>query len=377
MIKFESVTKIFGDGTQALRQVSFDVEGGELVLITGPSGSGKTTIMRLLLKEHLPTEGEIQFKNYLLSEIRGSKVPYHRRQIGVVFQDYRLITELNVWENIALPLQIVGKKQDEIESRVTDLLKLISLTDKAWVFPQQLSGGEAQRVSIARALATGPNVIFADEPTGNLDKDSSLHITKLFKKINELGTTVILATHDSQVLDELSQHRRIELVKGKINLDTSRPEVNKSGASKPENNRSAPNKTSGEKSDDQSKETGNSNQPEQEKSTNKSEKTNKNVANTTKEADQKSQDDQTATICKDNKKDREDQRQSTDQELDEPEVKQDKSTKSASEIDKKPYEKNDDKPRKKSRFAQIIDSLLRKKQPKKEDKESTTDEKSE
>lgn len=219
MISFAHVTKKFGD-TAALADVSFEVEKGELVLIIGPSGSGKTTLMRLLIKEYEPTEGEIIFDGESLKKVRGGGVAKHRRRIGVVFQDYKLLPEMNVWENIALPLSIIGKSQAETESRVTDLLKLIGLTDKALLFPSQLSGGEAQRVSIARALATGPGIIFADEPTGNLDPETSLSIAKLLRQINKLGTTLLLATHDSTVLSALSGERKITLRKGELVDDT-------------------------------------------------------------------------------------------------------------------------------------------------------------
>ena len=225
MIIFSSVTKTFGNGTTALDNISLRVEPGELVVITGPSGSGKTTLMRLLIREYDTTSGEISFYDLSLKKIKNKQIPHHRRQIGVVFQDYKLLPDLNVWENIALPLNIVGRKQSEIESRVTDLLKLIGLEDNAWLFPAQLSGGEAQRVSIARALATGPDVIFADEPTGNLDKDTSLAITKLLTKINELGTTVLIATHDTSVLNALEKSRQIHLDKGKLDKDTHPKEI--------------------------------------------------------------------------------------------------------------------------------------------------------
>jgi cell division transport system ATP-binding protein len=219
MISFAHVTKKFGE-TAALTDVSFEVEKGELVLIIGPSGSGKTTLMRLLIKEYEPSEGEIIFDGSSLAKVRGGGVSKHRRRIGVVFQDYKLLPEMNVWENIALPLSIIGKGQAETESRVTDLLKLIGLTDKASLFPSQLSGGEAQRVSIARALATGPGIIFADEPTGNLDPETSLSIAKLLRQINKLGTTLLLATHDSIVLNILAGERKITLRKGELIDDT-------------------------------------------------------------------------------------------------------------------------------------------------------------
>jgi cell division transport system ATP-binding protein len=220
MIRFETVSKQFGDDTFALKQVSFEVAPGDFVLLTGPSGSGKTTIMRLLTKEYIPTEGEIYFENQALSEIKKSQIHLHRRKIGVVFQDYKLLPELNVWENIALALNILGKGQDEIESRVSDLLRLVNLVDKAFLFPNQLSGGEAQRVSIARALATGPSVIFADEPTGNLDSETSLQIARLFKKINELGTTVLIATHDTGVLEALPHAHLLHLERGSLTKDS-------------------------------------------------------------------------------------------------------------------------------------------------------------
>lgn len=220
MIVFDKVTKRFGDDTFALQDVSFEIDPGEFVFLTGPSGSGKTTVMRLLTREYTPSEGEITFGETPLHELKSNQVFQHRRQIGVIFQDYKLLAESNVWENIALPLYIIGKSQAEIESRVTDLLKLVNLVDKAYLFPSQLSGGEAQRVSIARALATGPRVIFADEPTGNLDPETSLSIAKLLHKINQLGTTVLLATHDTGVLDSLKGERRLQLDKGKLVKDT-------------------------------------------------------------------------------------------------------------------------------------------------------------
>ena len=201
MIKFQKVTQRFSDGTEAFSELTFSVDDGELVLITGPSGSGKTTIMNLLLNEYQPVVGEIIFDDEPLSKIKRSRLPQHRRKIGVVFQDYKLIEELNVWENIALPLYIQREKQADIEDRVTDLLKLVGLVDKALIFPKQLSGGEAQRISIARALATGPSLIFADEPTGNLDTKTADHIINLLSKINQLGTTVIIATHDPLIIE--------------------------------------------------------------------------------------------------------------------------------------------------------------------------------
>lgn len=213
MIVFSSVSKSFADKPTAIFDLNLEINDGDLLVITGPSGAGKTTLMKLLIREYLPTSGEIIFENSPLSKYKNSELPSLRRKIGVVFQDYKLIEDMNIWENIALPLYISNKKDEEIESRVTDLLNLIGLADKALLFPRQLSGGEAQRVSIARALATAPKVIFADEPTGNLDKEATLKITRLLKKINELGTTLLFATHDQLVLDELGNKKTIHLVK--------------------------------------------------------------------------------------------------------------------------------------------------------------------
>lgn len=221
MIIFNSVSKHFGPDTQpALEDVSFDIQPGELVLVTGRSGSGKTTLMKLMTKEYLPTAGEITIDEIPLSGIKSSQAYQIRRKIGVVFQDYRLLPELTVWENIALALSIIHTDQQEIEQRVTDLLELTGLTEKAFLFPQQLSGGEAQRVSIARALSTAPKVIFADEPTGNLDEETSKSIVQLLQKINELGTTLLVTTHDVMVKDMLKGERNMKLEGGRLVEDT-------------------------------------------------------------------------------------------------------------------------------------------------------------
>ena len=213
MIIFSGVSKQFGDQATGINHFSLQINDGEFLVITGPSGVGKTTLMKLLIREYEPSEGEIEIDGQTISQLKKSQIPELRRKIGVVFQDYKLINELNIWENIALPLYIAKKTDQEIEERVTDLLNLIELNDKALLFPRQLSGGEAQRVSIARALATGPKVIFADEPTGNLDAKASLMIADLLKKINQLGTTLLFATHDQLVLDRLSKEKIVQLSK--------------------------------------------------------------------------------------------------------------------------------------------------------------------
>ena len=165
MIVFDKVSKKFFNDTFGVKEVSFEIDPGELILITGPTGSGKTTLMRLITKEYLPSAGEVIFDGTPLAEIVGASLPLHRRRIGVVFQDYRLLPESNVWENVALPLLIAGKSDAQVEERVTDLLELVKLENKAELFPKELSGGEAQRVSIARAIAVAPPVLFADEPS--------------------------------------------------------------------------------------------------------------------------------------------------------------------------------------------------------------------
>jgi len=220
MIRFNGVSKEFAPDDFGIKSVSFLIEPGEFVFITGPSGSGKTTLMRLMIREYAITAGEITFFDTIVNTLNKNSIPMLRRRIGVVFQDYKLLPELNVWENIALPLQIIGQDEAEIERRVTDLLKLIGLPEKAYLFPSQLSGGEAQRVGIARALATGPEVIFADEPTGNLAAKNSTGIVSLLKKINELGTTILFATHDQDLIEE-KEFRTLIFDSGSLIKDTN------------------------------------------------------------------------------------------------------------------------------------------------------------
>jgi cell division transport system ATP-binding protein len=220
MIKFSKITKQFDGEKPALDKVSFEIDAGELAVITGPSGSGKTTLLKLLTREYTPSNGEVYFQDENVGSLKDSGIAAHRRKIGAVFQDYKLLPELNVWENIALALSIVHRSDSEIAEKVTDLLKLVGLEDKAYLFPHQLSGGEAQRISIARALSTAPVLIFADEPTGNLDAVTSLIIAKLLRKINHLGTTVLVTTHDPVVISELSKARHLNLEGGVLKKDS-------------------------------------------------------------------------------------------------------------------------------------------------------------
>jgi cell division transport system ATP-binding protein len=222
MIFFRDVSVTFPSQHTALEGVTFYIRPNALVFITGKSGSGKTSLMKLLTTEYRPTNGSVLFNGTDLATLPSHKTHHHRRKIGVIFQDYHLLPELNVWENIALPLSIANRGQ-EADERVTDLLNLVELTDKAFLFPHQLSGGEAQRVSIARALAAAPDVLFADEPTGNLDAETGAHIAEILVKINELGTTLLFATHDLSFLKRFPKHHHLELKQGKVTTDSRPP----------------------------------------------------------------------------------------------------------------------------------------------------------
>jgi cell division transport system ATP-binding protein len=210
MIEFDKVTKTFPTGITVLQDISFTIEPGELVAITGPSGAGKTTLLRLLIREILPTKGTIKVDKLNLGNLRAKELPKLRRVIGPVFQDFKLLEDRSAAENVALILEILGKDYEEAFKLAEKLLKHVKLQGKENLFPRQLSGGELQRVAIARALATRPKILFADEPTGNLDTKTSQGIIKLLHEINDSGTTVIIATHNDRVLDALDT-RVIEL----------------------------------------------------------------------------------------------------------------------------------------------------------------------
>lgn len=218
MIRFEKVSKKYSQGTIALDNVSFLINKGEFVFLVGPSGAGKTTILRLLLREILPTKGKIFVEGEDVVKMSKKKVPLLRRKIGAAFQDFKLLFDRTVFENVSLALEILGKKSEEIKREVNKVLSLVGLKDKGSLFPIQLSGGEFQRTVIARAMVAKPKILFADEPTGNLDRDTSWQIVNLLKQINKLGTTVIMATHNVEIVDSMSQ-RVIRLEKGKIVSD--------------------------------------------------------------------------------------------------------------------------------------------------------------
>lgn len=226
MIKFENVSKKYSQGTTALDNVSFSIDKGEFVFLVGPSGAGKTTILRLLLAEILPTKGKISVDGEDVVKMPKSKIPFLRRKIGAAFQDFKLLFDRTVLENVSLALEILGKKEEEIKKEVQKTLSLVGLEDKADLFPVQLSGGEFQRTVIARAVVAKPKILFADEPTGNLDQDIGWQIVNLLKQINKMGTTVIMATHNREVVDSLAQ-RVIGLKKGKITSDKKKGKAKK------------------------------------------------------------------------------------------------------------------------------------------------------
>lgn len=221
MIDFSHVTKSYPTGEVVLDDVSFDVAQGDLVVITGKSGAGKTTIGRLLIRDVMPTKGTITIDGIDLAKMKSKDIPELRRKIGVVFQDYKIIPDKTVYENIEYALQIAGVDKNKIPERIGHLLELVGIPGKENLFPVQLSGGELQRASIARAIASDPPILFADEPTGNLDKETSMEIFDLLKKINEAGTTIIMATHDVTLIEN-NPARHIHLQHGKIVKDHDR-----------------------------------------------------------------------------------------------------------------------------------------------------------
>jgi len=221
MLRFDNVTHQFGNGKVALSDITFQIEPSDFLFLVGPSGAGKTTILRLLLREFSPTKGKIFLKDKELSDIKKSKIPYLRRRIGSAFQDFKLLEDRTVFENISLGLHIWGKKEKEVKEAVRRILDLVSLEKEADLFPAQLSGGEVQRAVIARALISGPEILFADEPTGNLDPETAWQIVSLLKEINKNGTTVMVATHNADIVNSLKD-RVIRLEKGRMVSDTAK-----------------------------------------------------------------------------------------------------------------------------------------------------------
>ena len=205
MIEFSEVTKSYTVGTQALRGISMQIEDGEFVFLVGPSGSGKSTIIKMITGELRPTSGSVHVNGYSLEHIRKREVPYLRRTVGVVFQDFRLIPNMTVYENVAFAMRVIGAREREIKERVPYVLELVGMNDKSRRHPTELSGGEQQRLAIARALVNNPSTIIADEPTGNLDPARSLEIMSLLQEINNLGTTMLVVTHEMDLVDRFAK----------------------------------------------------------------------------------------------------------------------------------------------------------------------------
>jgi len=201
MIEFNDVTKIFPNGTVALENVNLKIEDGEFVFIVGESGAGKSTLMRLLLREEKVTSGVLRVGDYDLTRIPNYKIPYYRRQLGMVFQDFRLFDKKTVYENVAFAMRVIGEPTSVIKRRVPTILSIVGLVDKYKNFPSELSGGEQQRVALARALANNPRIIIADEPTANIDPKMKMEIMNLLAKINSKGKTVIVVTHEKNIVD--------------------------------------------------------------------------------------------------------------------------------------------------------------------------------
>ena len=218
MIEFTDVVKNYSPDTQALRGITMQIDDGEFAFLVGPSGSGKSTIIKLITGELKPTSGSVHVNGYSLERIRKREIPYLRRTVGVVFQDFRLIEKMTVYENVAFAMRVVGAKEKEIKERVPYVLELVGLEGKMNRHPNEMSGGEQQRLAIARALVNNPSTIIADEPTGNLDPERSFEIMALLKEINNLGTTVLVVTH-AQNLVELFGERVITIDEGVVVSD--------------------------------------------------------------------------------------------------------------------------------------------------------------
>jgi cell division transport system ATP-binding protein len=218
MIRLRDVTKVYEGGTVAVRDVSLDIQKGEFVFLVGPSGSGKSTIIRLLLRSDSVTRGNIWVAGKDITQLPSWKVPFLRRSVGTVFQDFKLLPNKTVTENIAFALEVLGRPRSVINPQVSQVLELVGLADKGDRYPRQLSGGEQQRVSIARAFVNRPPILLADEPTGNLDPATSVGIMRLLDRINRSGTTIVMATHDHAIVDAM-QRRVVQLEEGRVIRD--------------------------------------------------------------------------------------------------------------------------------------------------------------
>jgi cell division transport system ATP-binding protein len=218
MIFFDRVSKVYPDSSVALQNVTFSIEPKEFVSIVGQSGAGKTTLLKMFLAEETPSEGQVFYESTDIHSLKKQAINDFRRNIGMIFQDFRLLPDRTVYENIAFTMEAAGRTDEEIQTDVPHVLELVDLSAKVWNFPRELSGGEKQRVAIARALVNQPDIIIADEPTGNLDPVNTYDIVQILKKINDFGTTVILTTHNKGIIDSLGK-RVIAMEKGKIVRD--------------------------------------------------------------------------------------------------------------------------------------------------------------
>ncbi|MBM6772739.1 cell division ATP-binding protein FtsE [Ligilactobacillus agilis] len=218
MIEFKNVVKKYDNNITATNNISVKIKPGEFVYVVGPSGAGKSTFIKMMYREEAPTSGNIIVNEYALESIKSREIPFLRRELGIVFQDFKLLPRLTVFENIAYALQVIEKTPEEVEQRVSRVLDLVGLSAKRDNFPAELSGGEQQRVAIARAIANEPSILIADEPTGNLDPETAEGIMEILERVNKQGTTVVMATHNSFIVNEY-KHRVLEINGGKIIRD--------------------------------------------------------------------------------------------------------------------------------------------------------------
>lgn len=218
MLLMSDVSMVYPNGAQALQDVNIHIEPGEFVFVVGPSGAGKSTFIKLLFREVLPTTGNIFVNGIDILNLQDKEIPYLRRQLGIIFQDYRLLPDRTVYENVAFAMQVIEAPYRKIKRRVMNVLELVGLRNRANAYPHELSGGEQQRIAIARAIVNDPLLVIADEPTGNLDPETSWDIMEIFKEINETGTTIVMATHDKEIVDGMGK-RVIAIEKGNIVRD--------------------------------------------------------------------------------------------------------------------------------------------------------------
>ena len=223
MIEMMNVTKRYNKGITAINNLSIQIKDGEFVYVVGPSGAGKSTFIKMMYREEKATKGRIRVGKYDLMKIKDRQIPYLRRYVGVVFQDFKLLQHKTVYENVAYAMEVIEKSPREIKRRVEDVLELVNLKHRMSNFPNELSGGEQQRVAIARAIVNTPGILIADEPTGNLDPDTSMEIMDILERINEQGTTIVMATHNSQIVNE-KKHRVIAIENGQIVRDQEQGE---------------------------------------------------------------------------------------------------------------------------------------------------------